>query len=144
MELKIEYMRVDDLKPYPNNARQHKNRDIDAIAQSIEQFGFDDPIGIWGDENVIVEGHGRREAAKLLGMDVVPVIRLDHLTDEQRKAYALACSNAGGSSERNLYGLAKGYDVITPTGGKGYHMVLNRRRLTVSDTVKSTSGRGSW
>lgn len=57
---------------------------------SIEEFGFCDPIGIWGENNLVVEGHGRLQACKNLHLDVVPCIRLDHLTDEQRKAYTLA------------------------------------------------------
>ena len=89
-KLKIEYLGVDDIKPYPNNARVHTEKDIQAIVESIKEFGFDDPIGIWGDDNVIVEGHGRLQAAKELHIQKVPVIRLDHLTDEQRKAYTLA------------------------------------------------------
>lgn len=88
MKLKIEYLPVEALKPYKNNARKHGEEDIDAICESIKEFGFDDPIGIWKD--TIVEGHGRLMAAKKLGMTEVPVIRLDHLTDEQRRAYALA------------------------------------------------------
>lgn len=88
--LKIEYLNVNDLKPYGKNARKHEKKDIEAIAKSIEEFGFDDPIGVWSDDNIIVEGHGRLLAAKRLGMSQVPVIRLDHLTDEQRRAYALA------------------------------------------------------
>ena len=88
--LKIEYLPVDSLKPYSKNARRHSEKDIQAICNSIEEFGFSDPIGIWSDKNIIVEGHGRLLAAKRLGMDSVPCIRLDHLTDEQRKAYALA------------------------------------------------------
>jgi len=88
--LKIEYLPVDSLKPYSKNARKHSEKDINAIQNSIEEFGFSDPIGIWSDKNIIVEGHGRLLAAKRLGMDSVPCIRLDHLTDEQRKAYALA------------------------------------------------------
>lgn len=88
--LKIEYLPVDSLKPYSKNARKHSEKDIQAIINSIEEFGFDDPIGIWSDKNIIVEGHGRLLAAKRLGMEEVPCIRLDHLTDEQRKAYALA------------------------------------------------------
>ena len=55
---------------------------------SIRTFGFNDPIGTW--KNIIVEGHGRLIAAKRLGITEVPIIRLEHLTDEQRKAYALA------------------------------------------------------
>lgn len=86
----IEYLSVDALKPYEKNAREHKEKDIDAIAASIKKFGFDDPIGIWSDDNLIVEGHGRLLAAQKLGMTEVPCIRLDHLTDKERRAYALA------------------------------------------------------
>lgn len=88
--LKIVYLPVGELKPYSKNARKHSEKDINAICKSIEEFGFSDPIGIWSDKNIIVEGHGRLMAAKRLGMTEVPCIRLDHLTDEQRKAYALA------------------------------------------------------
>lgn len=88
--LRIEYHNPNELKPYENNARDHKEEDIGAIRESIRQFGFNDPIGIWSDENLIVEGHGRQLAAIAEGLDSVPCIRLDHLTDEQRRAYALA------------------------------------------------------
>ena len=88
MELKIEYVGLDEIRPYEKNARAHKDLDVDAIAKSITEFGFNDPIGVWND--VIVEGHGRLEAAKKLKMEKVPIIRLDHMTDEERKAYALA------------------------------------------------------
>lgn len=89
LRLEIEYLPVDSLRPYDRNARKHADDDVDAIAASIKTFGFDDPIGIWRD-NLIVEGHGRLLAAKKLGMTEVPCIRLDHLTDEERRAYALA------------------------------------------------------
>lgn len=89
-DLKIEYLDVKDLKPYDRNARKHQDEDVAAIVNSIKEFGFSDPIGVWGTNNEIVEGHGRLEAAKKLKMDKVPVIHLDHLTDEQRRAYALA------------------------------------------------------
>lgn len=88
-KLKIEYLSVDDLTPYENNTRRHVDYDVDQIATSIEKYGFDDPIGIWGEDNTIVEGHGRLEAAKQLGLEEVPIIRLDHLNDEQRKEYAI-------------------------------------------------------
>ena len=89
-DLKIEYLSVDKLNPYERNARKHAKEDIEAIKNSIKEFGFDDPIGVWSDNNIIVEGHGRLIAARELGMKTVPCIRLDHLTDEQRRAYALA------------------------------------------------------
>jgi hypothetical protein len=83
-------IKIEDLTPYERNARHHEPVDIDAIAKSIEAFGFRDPVGVWGPNNVIVEGHGRVMAAKQLGMTEVPCIRLDDLTDEQRRAYGLA------------------------------------------------------
>lgn len=88
MELKIEYVDIDTLKPYENNARSHGKDDVKAIVESINAFGFNDPIGVWHDE--IVEGHGRLMAAREIGMTKVPIIRLDELTDEQRRAYMLA------------------------------------------------------
>lgn len=91
-ELKIETVKITDLAEYEGNAKQHPEYQIEQIANSIEQFGNCDPIGVWTDPNgqlVIVEGHGRYQALKRLGRDMVPVIRLDHLTDEQRRAYAL-------------------------------------------------------
>jgi DNA modification methylase len=100
--LKIEYLPVSELKPYERNARKHRDMDVDAIVKSIEKFGFDDPIGIWSADNLIVEGHGRLMAAKKLGMKTVPCIRLDHLTDEQRRAYALAHNKTAENSEWDL------------------------------------------
>lgn len=89
-ELQMVYLKPTELKPYAGNARQHTPNDIEAIKASIRKFGFSDPIGIWGDDNVIVEGHGRQIAAIEMGLEEVPCIRLDHMTDDQRKAYALA------------------------------------------------------
>lgn len=88
--LKIEYIQVDKLKPYSKNAKKHPKKQILQIANSIDEFGMNDPIGIIGQDNLIVEGHGRLMALKQLGIDVVPCIRLDHLNEEQRKAYTLA------------------------------------------------------
>ena len=87
-DLKIEYVKIDDVKPYKNNAKLHPQEQIEQIKKSIQEFGMNDPIGIWKDE--IVEGHGRLLACKELGYTEIPIIRLDHLSDEQRKAYILA------------------------------------------------------
>lgn len=89
LRLKIEYLPPESLTPYEGNARVHEEYDINAIKQSITDTGFNDPIGIWGENNLIVEGHGRRIAAMELGLNSVPCIRLDHMTEEQRKEYAL-------------------------------------------------------
>lgn len=88
MQLKIEYIPIDELKPYEWNNKKHQEYDIDEIAKSIKKYGFNDPIGIWKD-NIIIEGHGRLEACKKLGITEVPCVRLDHLTDKQRREYAI-------------------------------------------------------
>ena len=80
---------ISDLTPDPNNAKEHPASQVEQIKESIKQFGNLDPIGIWGDDNLIVEGHGRYEALKSLGYEEVECIRLDSLSEEERKAYAL-------------------------------------------------------
>lgn len=89
MSLKIEYIGLDELTPYVNNAKEHPDSQVDQIVASIKEFGFNDPIAIDG-KNVIIEGHGRLLAAKKMKLDEVPIIRLDHLTEAQKKAYILA------------------------------------------------------
>lgn len=88
-ELQIVYLSPDELTPYENNTRKHATDDIESIKKSILDTGFNDPIGIWGEKNLIVEGHGRQIAAKELHLEKVPCIRLDHMTDEQRREYAI-------------------------------------------------------
>ena len=87
--LKIEYVPIGDLKSYERNAKLHPQEQIQQIKNSILEFGFNDPIAVWKD-NEIIEGHGRLMAAEELAYKEIPVIRLDSLSDEQRKAYMLA------------------------------------------------------
>lgn len=87
-ELQIEYIPIEELKPYANNAKIHTGEQVDQIKKSIEEFGFNDPIAVWKD-NEIIEGHGRLLAGIELGMETLPIIRLDELTDDQRRAYML-------------------------------------------------------
>ena len=86
--MKIEKVKIEDLKPYENNAKLHPQEQIDEIKKSIEEFGNNDPIAI-DENNIIIEGHGRYLALQQLGYKQVEVIRLSHLTEEQRKAYTL-------------------------------------------------------
>ena len=85
----IELIALDALTPYDKNARLHTRSQIEKIAKSIAAFGFNNPILIDSDQGIIA-GHGRLEAAKFLGLESVPVIRLDHLSDKERRAYILA------------------------------------------------------
>lgn len=91
-----------DLKPYANNARTHSDDQVEQLTKSIREFGFNNPILVQEDLTVVA-GHGRLMAAKKLGLEKVPVIKLKHLTKEQVKAYVLADNklalNAGWDDE---------------------------------------------
>jgi len=80
---------IDKLKPYKNNARTHSTEQVQQIADSINEFGFINPILIDGDYNIIA-GHGRLMAAKILNMEKVPCLFIDNLSEAQKKAYILA------------------------------------------------------
>ena len=88
-ELKIEYVETKKLIPYLNNARTHSEKQITQIAASIREFGFTNPILV-DRLNTIIAGHGRLAAANKLEMETVPVLRIEHMTKAQQKAYVLA------------------------------------------------------
>lgn len=88
-KLKVTYISIDELKENPNNARTHSEKQIHKIAKSIEKLGFNNPVLI-DQNNMIIAGHGRTRAAKLLGIKRVPAISLDLITPEQVRAYIIA------------------------------------------------------
>src|SRR6202521_1372940 len=88
-QLNVTYEQIQNLVPYARNARTHSQRQIRQIADSIRTFGFTNPVLV-NRSRMIVAGHGRVQAAKLLGTDKVPTICLDNLTDDQIRAYILA------------------------------------------------------
>jgi DNA modification methylase len=98
----VEPMPIASLRPHAGNARTHSKKQIRQIADSIRRFGFTNPVLI-GQDGEIIAGHGRVEAAKLLGLDTVPTVRLAHLNAPQRRAYVLADNklalNAGWDHE---------------------------------------------
>lgn len=87
--MQVEQLKVGDLIPYVNNSRTHSDEQVMQVASSIKEFGFTNPILI-DDDGGIIAGHGRLMAAKKLGLDEVPCIRLGHLSEAQRKAYVIA------------------------------------------------------
>jgi DNA modification methylase len=97
-ELAIRYLPIGELKENPRNARTHSKKQILEISRSIKEFGFNNPV-LLDKENTIVAGHGRKEAAKLLGFSTLPTIQLENLTQDQIRAYILAdnrlAQNAG-------------------------------------------------
>ena len=119
-DLNIEYLSISALKPYPRNARTHSKKQLRQIADSISAFGFTNPV-LTDRDNTILAGHGRVEAAKLIGMLSVPCVRLEHMTDAQKRAYVLADNklalNAGWDEDllagelEALLDLEAGFDV---------------------------------
>ena len=87
--MKVESIDISHITPYKKNAKLHPREQIEQIKKSIQMYGNNDPIAVWGEDNVIVEGHGRYMALCELGYKTADIIRLDHLTDEQRREYML-------------------------------------------------------
>lgn len=85
----FEWVDIDELIEYENNSKKHPDKQIDLLMKSIDEFGFISPVLIDKDNNIIA-GHGRSKAAKKLGMEKVPCVRIEGLTEEQRKAYIIA------------------------------------------------------
>lgn len=103
-ENKYQFIKISELSPYENNARTHSNEQIEAICNSIKEFGFINPV-IIDENNMILVGHGRIEAAKVLGIDEAPYRRIENLTEDQKRAYILAdnkLSDLGGWDEELL------------------------------------------
>lgn len=95
---KVTYMSTHSLVPNTNNARTHSDKQIEQIANSIQRFGFNNPILV-DHNNVVIAGHGRLQAAKKIGLDQVPTLKLEHMSEKDKKAYILAdnklAENAG-------------------------------------------------
>lgn len=88
-DLAVVYTSLDTLTEYPNNPRQHDAKQLTKIQHSIEEFGFINPILV-DEQNEIIAGHARLEAARLANLQQVPIIRLGHLSAAQKKAYRIA------------------------------------------------------
>src|SRR5215471_12845157 len=102
MSQSVEHIPISSLKPWGRNARTHSRKQIRQIADSIREFGFTNPVLI-DEDNMILAGHGRVEAAKLLDRETVPCIRINNLSLARKRAYVLADNklalNAGWDEE---------------------------------------------
>ncbi len=105
-QLAVVYQNTSELKPRSNNPRLHSRKQIAQIARAIERFGFTNPLLI-DDNNGLIAGHGRLEAAKTIGLAQVPTVRLSDLSEAEIRAYVIAdnrlAENAGW--DRSLLGL---------------------------------------
>lgn len=99
-DLIIESIPTDSIIQYKNNPRFHNEKQVNQIAQSIKNAGFINPV-ILDDQNILIAGHGRLQAAKELGLNAIPAIRVKHLSDEQIKAYRIADNKIAENSKWN-------------------------------------------
>jgi ParB/RepB/Spo0J family partition protein len=102
--MNIENVDLSKLSAYENNAKKHSAKQIESIAHSIAEFGFNSPILI-DENNIIIAGHGRYYAAKSLKLKEVPCVKLSHMSEEQKKAYILAdnkLSEIGGGYDEEM------------------------------------------
>ena len=105
-ELNIIYQNPRDIRPYSRNARLHNDKHVCQIANSITEFDFTNPLLV-DEDNVLLAGHGRLLAAEKLGLDSVPCVRIDYLTDAQKRAYRITDNQLtiNGDWDRDLLGL---------------------------------------
>lgn len=143
----IESVPVSVLRPYPGNARTHSRKQIRQIADSIQRFGFTNPVLV-SDDNEIIAGHGRVVAAKELGINHVPVLRLSHLSADERRAYVLADNklalNAGWDHEILAVELQALIDVEFDVGVTGFSLAeidltLDRAREAALSTPDASA-----
>ena len=87
--IKIDYVKIGELREYSSNPKIHEEKQIQQIAKSIERFGFNNPILV-DERSEVIAGHGRLLAARLLKLEAVPVVRLIHLSEAEKRAYRIA------------------------------------------------------
>ena len=109
-KINVEYVDINSIRPSDRNAKLHPKEQIEQIKRSIKDYGMNDPIGVWHDE--IVEGHGRLMACKELGITEVPIIRLEHMSDAQRKEYMLVHNQTTMNSDFDLDTLSEELDSL--------------------------------
>ena len=135
--------RLDEIKPYENNPR-HNDNAVDAVANSIREFGFKVPIVVDSD-GVIVAGHTRYKAAQKLGLQTVPCLVADDLNEEQIKAFRLADNKVGEIATWDLDTLKVELDNIgeIDLSGMGFDLTLHDEYTEpdIEDFGDSTSGR---
>lgn len=121
--MKIVEKRIEELREYENNPR-HNDGAVDAVAESIKQFGFKVPIVIDKD-GVIIAGHTRRKAAEKLGLEVVPCIVADDLTPEQIKAFRLADNKTGELASWDFEKLEEELAALSEVDMSAFGFVVN-------------------
>lgn len=113
--MNIERLKLGEIVPYKKNNRKHSELQIERIARSIQEFGFNQPICI-DENNEILVGHGRLLAAQKLGLKDAPIVRLNDLTEEQKRAYRILDNKLQNDSEWDFDSLSEELDFLQSNG----------------------------
>lgn len=140
--MKIEKIDIHKIKPYENNAKLHPLEQIEQIKKSILEFGNNDPIAV-DENNIIIEGHGRLLALQELDYEEVEIIRLSHLTDEQKKAYILAHNKLTMNSGFDIDILELELDEIVSIDMSDFGFELEDDFKTTNEKIKENDYSGS-
>jgi len=130
----IEIIPIRDLHPWAKNARTHSKKQLRQLGESIRTFGFTNPVLIDA-ANTILAGHGRVEAAKLIGMSHVPCVRLEHMTPEQKRAYVLADNKLALNASWDEDLLAEELQALLSAGNLGFDIGVTGFELGEIDTL---------
>jgi site-specific DNA-methyltransferase (adenine-specific) len=130
-KINIKYLQISELKEYENNPR-HNEKAVEAVAESIKQFGFKVPV-IIDNDYIIVAGHTRVKAAALLGLETVPCIIADDLTPEQLKAFRLADNKTAELAEWNFEALEKELAELTEFDMSLFGFELSENDIDIDD-----------
>lgn len=148
----IEMMSIGALRPYSGNALTHSKRQLGQIADSIKRFGFTNPVLV-SDTGEIIAGHGRVLAARELGIESVPTLKLSHLSAEERRAYVLADNklalNAGWDMTIELQALVDldfdvtGKQAVLSSSGRTFEAMAAERNPLASPKRRLAKARSS-
>lgn len=134
----IEQINVEVLKPAPGNPRKHPKKQLKALIKSIESVGWTVPILV-DEDDAILAGHGRFQAAKLMGLQMVPCIRLIGLSPEQKRAYRIADNKLALDAIWDMELLAADFQILE---GAGFDLNLTGFDLPEIDAVRAWGRRG--
>jgi ParB-like nuclease domain len=113
--MKVESVKTDALIPYAFNNKKHPDSQVDMIANSIREFGFNQPIVV-DEDSIVLVGHGRLLAAKKLGLEEVPVYRAADLSEAQKKAYRILDNKLAGDAEWDFENIAIEFEQLIELG----------------------------
>jgi ParB-like chromosome segregation protein Spo0J len=113
--LEVETLPIRDVQPNPNNSRRHPAKQIEKIRRAIDEFGFLIPVLI-DERNTIIAGHARIEAAEQCGLTAVPCVRTSHLTEAQKRAFAIVDNRLAQDAVWDFRLLAKEFRILTHRG----------------------------